>query len=149
ELLLVAWGICFVASRTQTPTHKGRDFIQPIQKGKEIIVSRKRRRSSTSTVTLAAEGFGDEQPYWSATARVQQEATGGSSNSARVISPVGGHPPKSVAATFFRHPTEQDCPRRSFSNSSGPVVTGESSLATGDRGSARQDTQPPSYADCA
>lgn len=85
EIMLVTWGLCFIASRSEAPTQKGRNFAQPIEVGKEIV-TRKRRRSSASTATLAAEGFEEEQPYWNTAGRNQQsEATPGSF---RVIPPV-------------------------------------------------------------
>lgn len=79
EILLVVWGIFFVASRDQSSTEKGRDFSQPIERGKTII-GRKRRRTTTQTATTdpGVESDGNEQPYWSAAARGQQDAPDGS-----------------------------------------------------------------------
>ncbi|CAM9435020.1 unnamed protein product, partial [Laminaria digitata] len=169
EILLVTWGLCFIASRSEAPTQRGRDFIQPIQKGAEIV-TRKRRRSSSSTASLAAEGFGEEQPYWhtsgnSTTGRSQQRASDGSF---RVIPPVGSRPGANVSASFFRHPVQQDLPRPSISASSAPRVTSDSSVtpafssasgprvtsetsgaAAADGESTSQHHQPPTYADCA
>ncbi|CAN0494471.1 unnamed protein product, partial [Laminaria digitata] len=78
---------------------RGRDFRQPIQIGADIV-TRKRRRSSTSTANLAAEGFGEEQPYWhtsgNTSERSQQRASDGSF---RVIPPVGSRPGTNVSAS--------------------------------------------------
>lgn len=84
ELLLVIWSIFFIASQAESPTHKGRDFAQPIQRGKEFV-RRKRRRTSTNAVTPDSEGCDEEQPYWDATRRGGEQARDGS---IRAISPV-------------------------------------------------------------
>ena len=61
------------------------------------------------------------------------------------LAQVSGRPPMSVEASVFRNPIEQDYPRRSFRNSLGPTVTGESAVATTDNGSTTQQTQQLTY----
>lgn len=98
ELLLIAWGVCFIATRIETSTYKGRDFTQLIQRGKGIA-SRKqsrrssRRRSSTRTEPCGVEGSADERPEWSAEEGVRQDHHHGgvvvpsvSTNSAKILS---------------------------------------------------------------
>eukprot|EP00904_Undaria_pinnatifida_P004016 jgi/Undpi1/13615/HiC_scaffold_9.g03269.m1 len=109
ELLLVTWGLCFIAAKAETPATRGRDFTKPIKKGKEIV-TKKRRSSSIRSEASDAE----EQPYWSSTKRGRGDFSGGS---IRVIPPVGSRPPMNVAASFFRRPVLQDQPRRSISGS--------------------------------
>ena len=80
ELLLVTWGLCFIAAKAETPATRGRDFTKPIKKGKEIV-TKKRRSSSIRSEASDAE----EQPYWSSTKRGRGDFSGGS---IRVIPPV-------------------------------------------------------------
>lgn len=85
EILLVTWGLCFIATRDQTPTHKGRDFVQPLQKGIEIVV-RKRRSSLHPTVCSDSEAYGEEErPHWEPLARARRSGAappgGGSTRS--------------------------------------------------------------------
>ena len=82
ELLLVTWGLCFIAAKAETPLTRGRDFTQPIRKGKEMVT--KRRRSS-SIRTQASDD--EEQPYWNSTKRGRLDFAGGS---IRAIPPVSG-----------------------------------------------------------
>lgn len=89
ELLLVTWGLCFIASRAESPTQKGRDFTQPIQIGKEIV-SRKRRRSSTAPETFELEDRVDENSYWKTAGRGRPEPPSGGSITA--IPPVSEPP---------------------------------------------------------
>ena len=87
ELLLVTWGLCFIAATSQSPTYKGRDFAQPIKKGQDIV-SRKRRRSSTRTTSLESEGGAEEQPYWITSGRDAHDASG---RSCPAVPPVSGN----------------------------------------------------------
>eukprot|EP00904_Undaria_pinnatifida_P004018 jgi/Undpi1/13617/HiC_scaffold_9.g03271.m1 len=80
ELLLVTWGLCFIAAKAETPLTRGRDFTQPIRKGKEMVT--KRRRSS-SIRTQASDD--EEQPYWNSTKRGRLDFAGGS---IRAIPPI-------------------------------------------------------------
>ena len=98
ELLLVGWAICFVASMAQSPTEKGRDFTQPVKRGKEIV-GRKRRKNRTQTMTPDSEDGGEEQPYWSAAGRGLQEVPDGSI--LVVPPPVGDNKAKGTAFVVF------------------------------------------------
>eukprot|EP00904_Undaria_pinnatifida_P004017 jgi/Undpi1/13616/HiC_scaffold_9.g03270.m1 len=145
ELLLVTWGLCFIAATSESPTHRGRDFVQPIKKGHEIV-SRKRRRSATRTTSPDSEGGAEEQPYWITSRRNARDVNGRSS---RVIPSVGARPPAVVAASSFRRPIQQDYPTRLASNSTRSLVTGKSFMASGGEGSVIAQDEPPAYADYA
>jgi len=80
----VTWGICFIASSSETPTERGRNFKKSIQRGQEIV-STKRRKTGTQTPTPDSEGRSEEQPYWSTAKRGRHEGPHGS---IRVMSPV-------------------------------------------------------------
>ena len=74
ELLLVIWGVCFVANRSESTAYRGRDFTQPIQVG--IDIAGIMTRSSTQPMTSSAEGCDGEPPDRSTQWRSRQEIPG-------------------------------------------------------------------------
>lgn len=103
EILLVTWGICFIATREQAPSEKGRDFSQPLQK---------RRSSLQPTVCSDSECYGEgERPHWEPSARARRHGPVPGGSSIRSIpsvngGSVGGAPPSvndSSAGGAARH----------------------------------------------
>jgi len=77
ELLLICWGLFFIATRPERETLKARNFAKSVAKGKEVI-----RRRSLSVDSSASASREEARPQW-------DSASQGSSNPA-AWPPVGG-----------------------------------------------------------
>lgn len=66
EVLLMSWGIFFIATRDTAPALKARRFEEPIERSKHIMrMSGSMRRSSRESAAASnAEAGFQEQPSW-------------------------------------------------------------------------------------
>eukprot|EP00904_Undaria_pinnatifida_P010737 jgi/Undpi1/6794/HiC_scaffold_21.g09270.m1 len=117
ELVLVAWGVCFIATRVDIPTHRGRNFTKVIRKAKNIAGKRKRRRSSTGTEASDAEEYVNGPAEWSAEEKACQDVSRG--DDIIVVPPADSDPTRPTDAL-------------TFSLSSTGVVATETNAALGD-----------------
>lgn len=59
ELLILTWGICFIANtRGSEPTMKGRNFAKSLQRGSSKVIRKKRKTPSAPT------HHDEERPQW-------------------------------------------------------------------------------------
>lgn len=74
EILLLAWGVFFIARQDSSPRQKARNFaVNAIQKGKRPAG---RQGSSTPDVRSDLEHGGEQEPGWSTTYGGPHRATG-------------------------------------------------------------------------
>lgn len=69
ELLLIVWGLIFIANQRQEPDLKGRNFVKAARRGKDEVTRRTRRyfvaRSGESRETVATANDEHEvRPTW-------------------------------------------------------------------------------------
>lgn len=60
ELLVIFWGVCFIATRRSSPGLKARNFTKSIQRGAEVVAKRKRTLRPASSIVESDEA----QPDW-------------------------------------------------------------------------------------
>ncbi|CAM9884006.1 unnamed protein product [Scytosiphon promiscuus] len=155
ELLLVFWGLIFIATReSREPKLKARDFAKSIQVGKEIIT----KRRSLSVDSSAPASRVEERPHWESAYRGSDPPGGGSTsggygaaagipaaqsanggyhsasvatrrafNMSGVGSTGGGHQQSvDVSSSSQGRPVAQDAPRRRSGSGSVPPASGAS-----------------------
>lgn len=84
EVLLLIWGIFFIATRDTTPEQRARNFVKPIQRGKSLMGVK--RSSPPPAVASDAAGGSEEQPHWDITNGGPLEATGSSNGGTGTVS---------------------------------------------------------------
>lgn len=76
EVLLLIWGVFFIATVNTTPEQKARNFDKPIQRGKDIM--RMKRPSPPPAEVSDAADTSEEQPNWDLAHGGPLQATGSS-----------------------------------------------------------------------
>ncbi|CAM9630378.1 unnamed protein product [Scytosiphon promiscuus] len=120
ELLLVAWAVFFVSTRSEAePEFRARDLADSIKKGKEVV-GRRLGRPRAAPSAQTTEPVIEVQPDWEAPYRAALATTHSARGSASMNSAAVGDPrnagqkngQESTGASFWRRPVEIDAPSR-------------------------------------